>query len=88
VHIKDVHPTGEYQNYRWNGVRDDGSLAGPGIYTTQVIAANEAGEAQTLDVSMLGKVTRVYFEGGAAQLVVAGQTVSADRVQAVQLMDS
>lgn len=85
VHIRDIPATGAYQRYTWNGVRDDGTHAEPGYYTTQIIAADEAGKAQTVDVAMLGKVTGVYFENGEARLVVAGQAVSADRVQAVHM---
>lgn len=85
VHIKDVTSTGGRQKYIWNGQRDDGAQAEQGYYTAQVIAANASGEAETVAVSMLGKVTGVYFENGEAQLVVAGQTINADRVQAIHL---
>ena len=64
----------------WDGRDNRGNMAGDGVYTIKINAADQTGTAVSADVYQTGEVTGVTHQSGIPYLIVGKRMVSPDEV--------
>lgn len=74
VYVEEVSPKnkGTTYEFQWNGKSTDGTVAGDGVYTVNLVLRDSNGDAVLSDQVVDAKVTGVVNDGGVVYLGLAG----------------